>query len=345
MKTALIFGVTGQDGAYLSRNLLSKGYNVVGVRRRASSFNTHRINDLLDQNDVETGRLTLRYGDVLDTSNMFKLINQTQPDEIYNLAAQSHVGVSFDLPDYTSNVDAIGTLRLLDAAREIMGQQVKIYQASTSELYGYNDKTPIDEKTKFYPKSPYACAKLYSFWIMNVYRESYGMHCSNGILFNHESPLRGETFVTRKITRGLARIYKGEQSLLKLGNLDAVRDWGHASDYVEAMWRILQLDDPVDLVIGTGSAHTVREFCEKACQFLGWTLEWSGNGDSEIGTVKETGQEVITVDPLYYRPNEVPFLLANPSLAKKLLSWSPKITFDLLVEEMMQADLKNDKTS
>ena len=330
MKTALITGITGQDGSYLAELLLEKGYMVHGIVRRASLINTYRIDHIFDHE-----RVKLHYGDLTDSANIVHILQQCQPDEIYNLAAQSHVKVSFEMPEYTGNVDGLGTLRILEAVR-ILGLEKKcrIYQASTSEMYGLVQETPQTETTPFYPRSPYGCAKLYSYWITKNYRESYGMYACTGILFNHESPRRGETFVTRKICRGLSRISVGEQKVLYLGNLDAKRDWGHAKDYVPAMWLMLQQDEPDDFVIATGKQYSVREFVEKVAPYFGITIEWVGEGDDEIGMDKHTKKTIIAVHPKYYRPAEVETLLGDSTKAKEKLGWEPEISFDELIEDM-----------
>lgn len=340
-KTALITGVTGQDGAYLARLLLDKGYIVHGIKRRSSSFNTSRIDDLYVDPHDPSAKFFLHYGDLTDSTNIIRVVQETQPDEIYNLGAQSHVQVSFETPEYTANSDAVGALRILEAIR-ILGLEKKsrFYQASTSELYGKVVETPQSETTPFYPRSPYAAAKIYAYWVTVNYREAYGIHASNGILFNHESPLRGETFVTRKITRAVAAIHHGLQDVLYLGNLDAQRDWGHAKDYVEGMWRILQQDEADDYVLGTGEMHSVREFVELAFKKIGTTIEWSGEGTDEIGTSRETGDVLIKIDPRYFRPTEVDLLLSDPSKAKEKLGWVHSTPFETLVDEMLQADLK-----
>ncbi len=339
-KTALITGVTGQDGAYLSRLLLEKGYVVHGVKRRSSSFNTGRVDDIYKDFHEPEARFFLHFGDLTDSTNLIRLIQETQPDEIYNLGAQSHVHVSFETPEYTANSDAIGALRLLEAIRILkMEDRVKYYQASTSELYGLVQETPQSEKTPFYPRSPYAAAKLYAYWITVNYREAYGMHASNGILFNHESPMRGETFVTRKITRAAARISRGMQKKLFLGNIDAKRDWGHARDYVEGMWLMMQQEHPDDYVLGTGETHAVREFVEKTFAHLDMPIEWRGQGVGETGINAKTGETVIEIDPRYFRPTEVDLLLADPSKAQSKLGWKHKVSFDELVREMIEADL------
>lgn len=352
MKVALITGVTGQDGAYLAELLLEKGYKVHGVKRRSSSLNTERIDHLFKDPHESNTNFLLHYGDLTDSTNIIRLIQQIQPDEIYNLGAQSHVRVSFDSPEYTANVDGLGTLRILEAVRLLgLEKKTKIYQASTSELYGKVQETPQKETTPFYPRSPYAVAKIYGYWITVNYREAYNMYACNGILFNHESPIRGETFVTRKITRGIAQIAFGFQHKLYLGNLDAKRDWGHAKDYVEAMWLMLQQEKPKDYVIATGETTTVRDFMKKAFAVLGIELEWKGNGVHEKGYIAKlgnnsktynfkVGQEVINIDPQYFRPTEVDLLLGDPSKAKAELGWNPKYTVDMLVDEMMKSDIE-----
>ena len=328
MKVALITGITGQDGSYLAELLLDKGYEVHGIVRRSSLINTHRIDHIYE-------RLNLHYGDLTDSTNLVRVIQMVKPDEIYNLGAQSHVKVSFEMPEYTGMVDGLGTLRVLEAVRLLgMEDKVRIYQASTSELYGKVQEVPQKETTPFYPRSPYGVAKLYGYWIIKNYREAYGMHCSSGILFNHESPRRGETFVTRKITRGLSQISCGLQDCLYLGNLDAKRDWGHAKDYVEAMWLMLQQDEPDDYVIATGKQYSVREFVEKAAPFFGFKIEWMGEVEEEVGFDWNTRRPVIKVNPRYFRPTEVESLLGDPTKAKEKLGWEPKITFDQLVEDM-----------
>ena len=330
MKTALITGITGQDGSYLAELLLEKGYMVHGIVRRASLINTARIDHIFDHE-----RVKLHYGDLTDSANIVHILQQCQPDEIYNLAAQSHVKVSFEMPEYTGNVDGLGTLRILEAVRILgMEKKCRIYQASTSEMYGLVQETPQTETTPFYPRSPYGCAKVYSYWVTKNYRESYGMYACTGILFNHESPRRGETFVTRKITRGLSRISVGEQKVLYLGNLDAKRDWGHAKDYVRAMWLMLQQDEPDDFVIATGKQYSVREFVEKVAPYFGITIEWVGEGDDEIGMDKHTKKTIIAVHPKYYRPAEVETLLGDATKAKEKLGWEPEISFDELIEDM-----------
>ncbi|EGO62247.1 GDP-mannose 4,6-dehydratase [Acetonema longum] len=340
MKRALITGTTGQDGAYLSELLLRNNYEVHGVKRRASQFNTNRIDHLYKDRHEDDVRFFLHYGDMTDSTNLIRIIQQVQPDEIYNLAAQSHVQVSFETPEYTANADAIGTLRILEAIR-ILGleKKTKFYQASTSELYGKVQETPQKETTPFYPRSPYAAAKLYGYWITVNYREAYGIYACNGILFNHESPLRGETFVTRKITRAVARIKLGLQQKLYLGNLDAKRDWGFAKDYVEAMWLILQQDVPDDYVIGTGETHSVREFVELAFKEVGTEIEWQGIGAEEKGIDKNSRRVLVEVDPRYFRPTEVDLLWSNPTKAKTKLGWNPKTTLGELCAMMVQEDL------
>ena len=340
-KTALITGVTGQDGAYLAELLLNKGYIVHGVKRRSSLFNTDRIDHLFQDIHEKNVKFTLHYGDLTDATNLIRIIQEVQPDEIYNLAAQSHVQVSFETPEYTANSDALGTLRLLEAIR-ILGltEKTRFYQASTSELYGKVQETPQRETTPFYPRSPYAAAKLYGYWVTVNYREAYGMYACNGILFNHESPIRGETFVTRKITRAVARIQLGLQESLYLGNLDAKRDWGFAGDYVEAMWLMLQQDKADDYVVATGETHSVREFVELAFKEIGTTIAWEGTGVEEKSICKESGKELIHVDPRYFRPTEVDLLLGDPSKAKAKLGWGPKVTFRELVSMMVREDIK-----
>ena len=341
MKKALITGITGQDGSYLAELLLEKGYEVHGIIRRASTFNTKRIDHLYQDPHEEDVRLFLHYGDLTDTSNLNRLLEKIQPDEIYNLGAQSHVGVSFNSPEYTAEATGISTLRILDAIRET-GIKTKFYQASTSELFGGLPETaPQNEKTPFYPKSPYGCAKLYSYWITVNYRESYDIFACNGILFNHESPRRGETFVTRKITRAAAAIHLGQQDKLYLGNLDAKRDWGHAKDYVEGMWRMLQQDTPQDYVLSMNETHTVREFVELAFTELGYTIEWQGEGVNEKGIDKETGRVLVEVDPRYFRPAEVELLWGDSTKARTELGWEPKYSFMDLVKEMVHSDLEN----
>ncbi len=368
-KTALITGITGQDGAYLAELLLQKGYMVHGIKRRSSLFNTQRIDHLYQDPHEKKPRLKLHYGDLTDSTNLIRIIQETQPDEIYNLAAQSHVQVSFETPEYTANADALGTLRLLEALRILnMTKKVKFYQASTSELYGKVQETPQKETTPFYPRSPYAVAKLYSYWITVNYREAYGMHASNGILFNHESPVRGETFVTRKITRAVARICLGLQKKIYLGNIDAKRDWGHARDYVKAMWLVLQQKNPDDYVIATGRQYSVRDFVDQAFKEVGISLTWTGKGVKEKGIVSKVssgqkavgskgrpdtdhpslithhglkpGDTVVQIDSRYFRPTEVETLLGDASKARKKLGWKPEISFKQLVAEMVREDLK-----
>lgn len=340
-KVALITGITGQDGSYLAEFLLAKGYEVHGIIRRSSSFNTGRIQHLYRDPLTHTaGSMKLHYGDLTDSTCLVKLVNQIQPSEIYNLAAQSHVKVSFDLSEYTANVDALGTLRLLDAIRTCnLEKSVKFYQASTSELFGKVQEVPQKETTPFYPRSPYGVAKLYGYWIVINYKESYNMFAVNGILFNHESPRRGETFVTRKITRSVAKIYLGEQEYFELGNLDSRRDWGHARDYVEAMWLMLQQKEPEDFVIATGESHSVKEFVEAAFHHIGKEIVWEGSGLNEIGKEKDTGLVRVRVNPKFFRPSEVDFLLGDATKAKKKFGWSPRIKFEELVQEMVDADI------
>ena len=340
-KTALITGITGQDGAYLAEFLLDKGYSVHGIKRRSSSLNTDRIDHLyvdLHENNV---RLKLHYGDLTDATNLIRIIQEVQPDEIYNLAAQSHVKVSFDLPEYTANTDAIGTLRLLEAIRILnMTEKVKFYQASTSELYGLAQEVPQNETTPFYPRSPYGVAKLYAFWIVKNYREAYNMFACNGILFNHESPIRGETFVTRKITRAVARISLGQQKKIFIGNLDAKRDWGHAKDYVRGMWLMLQQENAEDFVLATGKTNTVRHFCELAFLEVGIKIEWKGEGDSEKGLNAKDGSVLIEIDKNYYRPTEVDLLIGDPTRANKLLGWKHTYGLKSMIAEMVQSDVE-----
>jgi len=340
-RKALITGVTGQDGSYLADLLLKKGYEVHGIKRRASSFNTDRIDHLYQDPHEKNLRLVLHYGDLTDATNLIRIIQQVQPDEIYNLAAQSHVAVSFETPEYTANSDALGTLRILEAIR-ILGleRKTRFYQASTSEMYGKVMEIPQTETTPFYPRSPYGAAKVYAYWITVNYREAYGLFACNGILFNHESPTRGETFVTRKITRGLARIRAGLQDCIYLGNLDSLRDWGHARDYVVAQWLMLQQDAPEDFVIATGEQHSVREFVTVAGAKMGIRIEWRGSGVGEQGVDTATGKTVVKVDARYFRPTEVDTLLGNPAKARAKLGWSPESSFDQLVTEMAQEDLK-----
>jgi GDPmannose 4,6-dehydratase len=366
MKKALITGITGQDGSYLTEILISKGYEVHGIIRRSSSFNTGRIDHLYGDKNILNKKMFLHYGDLVDTSNLNRLLEKIEPDEIYNLAAQSHVKVSFEIPDYTAQVDALGTLRFLDAIREVGLRKVKFYQASTSELFGKVQEVPQSEKTAFYPRSPYGVAKLYGYWIIVNYREAYNIFASNGILFNHESPKRGETFVTRKITRAASRIAAGIQEKLLLGNLNSKRDWGYAPEYCEGMWRILQYEKPDDFVLATGETHTIREFAELAFAEIGIELEWKGKGEKEIGIIKEInwdkakslidensfsqnyktnfsgklqkGDTIIAVDPNYYRPTEVELLIGNPEKAKKVLGWKAETKFAELVKIMMRSD-------
>jgi GDPmannose 4,6-dehydratase len=339
-KVALISGATGQDGAYLAEFLLEKGYVVHGIKRRSSSFNTERLDHLIHDPHEEGVSFHLHYGDVTDATNIIRIVQETQPHEIYNLAAQSHVQVSFETPEYTANADALGTLRLLEAIR-ILGRekQTRFYQASTSELFGKVQEIPQKETTPFYPRSPYAAAKLYAHWITVNYREAYGMHASSGILFNHESPIRGETFVTRKITRAVASIKRGLQHKLFLGNLDAMRDWGHARDFVEGMWLMLQQDKPDDYVLATGESHSVREFVEKAFAHIGRTIVWTGAGAAEKGIEKSSGTALVEVDPRYFRPTEVDHLLGDASKAHAKLGWRHKTPFDTLVRDMVESDL------
>jgi len=339
-KVALITGITGQDGAYLAELLLSKGYIVHGIKRRASLFNTDRIDHLYQDPHIDNQNFILHYGDLTDSTNLIRIIQQVQPDEIYNLAAMSHVAVSFETPEYTANADGIGTLRILEAIR-ILGleKKTRFYQASTSELYGLVQEIPQKETTPFYPRSPYAVAKLYGYWITVNYREAYGIYACNGLLFNHESPIRGETFVTRKITRALARVKLGLQDCLYLGNLDALRDWGHAKDYVEAQWMMLQQENPEDFVIATGVQYSVRDFVNAAAKELGISISWQGQGVDEKG-FNEAGKCIIQVDPRYFRPTEVETLLGDPTKAKQKLGWTPKISFSELVSEMVREDLK-----
>merc|ERR1711916_250504 len=340
-RTALITGITGLDGSYLTELLLEKGYTVHGIIRRSSSFNTGRIEHLYEDPHLRDRRLVLHYGDMTDTTNLLSIVTAAAPDEVYNLAAQSHVKVSFELPEYTADVDAVGVLRLLDAIRAAnLGKQVKFYQASTSELYGLVQEVPQSETTPFYPRSPYAVAKQYAYWIVVNYREAYDMFACNGILFNHESPRRGLTFVTRKITRAVAKINAGKQDVLYLGNLDAQRDWGHARDYVEGMWRIMQADKPSDYVLATGETHTVRSFCDAAFKVIGVDITWEGEGVDEVGISSKTGKPVVMVDPAYFRPTEVELLLGDPAKAKAELGWEPTVTFSELVEEMVRGDME-----
>jgi GDPmannose 4,6-dehydratase len=340
-KIALITGVTGQDGAYLAELLLAKGYVVHGIKRRSSSFNTERVDHLYADPHIPGVKFFLHYGDLTDATNLIRIIQEVQPDEIYNLAAQSHVMVSFETPEYTANSDALGTLRILEAIR-ILGLTAKtrFYQASTSELYGWVREVPQRETTPFYPRSPYGVAKLYAYWITVNYREAYGLHASNGILFNHESPLRGETFVTRKITRAVASIKRGLQDILYLGNLEARRDWGHARDYVEGMWLMLQQEAADDYVLATGETHSVRQFVERAFLRAGIEIGWSGSGADEVGTDRKTGKTIIKIDPHYFRPTEVDLLIGDPTKARTKLGWKHRISFEQLVDEMIDADLE-----
>jgi GDPmannose 4,6-dehydratase len=339
MKTALITGITGQDGSYLTELLMEKGYEVHGIIRRASTFNTHRVDHLYKDRHEGDAKMILHYGDLTDSSNLNRLIEKIKPAEIYNLAAQSHVQVSFEVPEYTADADAIGVLRLLDAIRE-SGIDTRFYQASTSELYGKVQEVPQTETTPFYPRSPYGVAKQYGYWIVKNYRESYGLHASNGILFNHESPRRGETFVTRKITMAVARISRGLQKCLYMGNIDALRDWGYAPDYVEMMWMMLQQDTPDDYVVATNEMHTVREFIEKSFARVDIEIEWEGEGVDEVGRNKATGDAVVRMDKRYYRPCEVEQLLGDPAKAKRQLGWEPRVKFEELVQIMTDGDLK-----
>jgi GDPmannose 4,6-dehydratase len=338
MKKALITGITGQDGSYLSEQLLEKGYEVHGIIRRSSSFNTSRI-DKIYNNPFYKNKFKLHYGDVTDSSNINRLLEKIVPDEVYNLAAQSHVKVSFEIPEYTAQVDALGTLRFLDAIKETgLKDKTRFYQASTSELYGKVAETPQSETTPFYPRSPYAVAKIYGYWCVLNYREAYGIHASNGILFNHESPRRGETFVTRKITRAVGRIKEGIQDCLYLGNLDSKRDWGYAPEYTNMMWRMLQQETPDDYVCATGETHTIREFCVNSFKEVGIDLVFEGNDVNEIGVDNRTGKTVLQIDPKYFRPTEVDLLLGNPTKAKNILGWEPQVKFDELVKIMTHAD-------
>ena len=344
MKKALITGITGQDGAYLAEFLLKKGYEVHGIKRRASLFNTDRIDHLYQDPHVKDRDFILHYGDLTDSTNLIRILQQVQPDEVYNLAAQSHVAVSFESPEYTADTDGLGTLRVLEGIRLLgLEKKTRFYQASTSELFGKVQEVPQTEKTPFYPRSPYGAAKLYAYWITGNYREAYGRYACNGILFNHESPLRGETFVSRKITRALARISLNLQDCLYLGNLDAKRDWGHARDYVEMQWLMLQQEAPDDFVIATGEQHSVRDFVNLAAKKLGIDISWRGSGKDEKGYHTATDKIIIAVDPKYFRPTEVETLLGDPSKAKEKLGWTPKITFDELVTEMARADLEEAK--
>jgi GDPmannose 4,6-dehydratase len=340
-KLALITGITGQDGAYLAELLLSKGYVVHGIKRRSSSFNTARIDHIYQDPHIPDAHFQIHYGDMTDSTNLIRIIQAVQPDEIYNLAAQSHVQVSFETPEYTANADATGALRILEAIR-ILGltEKTRFYQASTSELYGKVRETPQNENTPFYPRSPYGVAKLYAYWITVNYREAYGMHASNGILFNHESPIRGETFVTRKVTRAAAAIHLGVQKNLYIGNLDSLRDWGHARDYVEGMWRIVQQPQPDDYVLATGEMHSVRELIELSFSNVGRTIEWRGKGVDEVGIDTASGEALVRIDGRYFRPTEVDLLLGDPSKAHRILGWKHKVTFSELVAEMVSSDLK-----
>lgn len=353
-KVALITGITGQDGSYLAEFLLEKGYEVHGIKRRASLFNTQRVDHIYEDPHVPNAKFKLHYGDLTDSSNLTRIISEVQPDEVYNLGAQSHVAVSFEAPEYTADVDAMGTLRLLEAIRFLgLEKKTRFYQASTSELYGLVQEIPQKETTPFYPRSPYAVAKLYAYWISVNYRESYGMYACNGILFNHESPRRGETFVTRKVTRGLSNIAVGLEQCLYMGNMDALRDWGHAKDYVEMQWLMLQQDKPEDFVIATGVQYTVRQFIEMGARELGVEITWKGHGVEEVGVVStisgdkapalKVGDEIVKIDPKYFRPAEVETLLGDPTNAKTKLGWTPKITLEEMVAEMMQADLQEAK--
>lgn len=354
MKKALIIGVTGQDGSYLAEFLLEKGYEVHGIKRRASSFNTSRIDHIYEDPHNDSPSFFLHYGDLADTSNLTRILHEVQPDEVYNLGAQSHVAVSFEAPEYTADINAVGTLRLLEAIRFLeLEKKIRFYQASTSELYGLVQEIPQTETTPFYPRSPYAVAKMYAYWITVNYRESYGMYACNGILFNHESPRRGETFVTRKITRGIANIAQGLESCLYLGNMDALRDWGHAKDYVRMQWMMLQQDTAEDFVIATGKQISVRDFVRMSCEYAGITVEFSGEGVDEIATVTEVnaavapgvnvGEVIVKVDPRYFRPAEVKTLLGNPTKAKEKLGWVPEITVEDMCAEMVASDLEKAK--
>ena len=339
-KIALITGVTGQDGAYLSRFLLKKNYYVHGIKRRASSFNTGRLENIYVDPHEKNPNFVLHYGDLTDSSNLIRIIQKTKPDEIYNLGAQSHVQVSFETPEYTANSDALGTIRILEAIRILnLSKKVKFYQASTSEMFG-KSPAPQNEKTVFQPRSPYAVAKLYSYWVTVNYREAYGLFASNGILFNHESPMRGETFVTRKITRAVASILSGKQEKLWLGNLDARRDWGHAEDYVEGMWKMLQHNQPEDFVLATGNSYTVRQFCEIAFKEIGIKIIWSGKGVKELGRDNKNGRILVQIDKRYFRPTEVDYLEGDASKAKEKLNWTPKISFEKMISEMVHSDIK-----
>lgn len=338
-KVALITGVTGQDGSYLAELLLDRGYDVHGIARRTSLFNRGRVEERVRKARRDGQVYELHYGDMGDSSSINRILSKVRPTELYNLAAQSHVGVSFDQPEYTSDVDATGVLRLLEGIRSF-DLSTRFYQASTSELYGKVEEVPQSETTPFHPRSPYAVAKLYGYWIVRNYREAYGMHASNGIMFNHESPRRGENFVTRKVTLGLARVRAGLQEILSMGNIDSKRDWGYAEDYVEMMWMMLQRDEPDDFVVATGETHTVREFIECAAQIAGFRIQWEGSGVDEVGRDAESGKLIVDIDRRFYRPAEVDFLLGDPTRAKKLLGWEPKVKFQELVEIMMEADLE-----
>jgi GDPmannose 4,6-dehydratase len=341
-RVALVSGITGQDGAYLAEFLLSKGYLVHGIRRRSSSFNTGRVEHMYQDPHEKDLRFITHYGDMTDATNLIRIVQETQPHEIYNLAAQSHVQVSFETPEYTANADALGTLRLLEAIRILkIGDRVRFYQASTSELYGRVQETPQRETTPFYPRSPYAAAKLYAYWITVNYREAYGLHASNGILFNHEGPTRGETFVTRKITRAVAAIHLGRQEKLYLGNLDAKRDWGHARDYAEGMWMIVQQPQADDYVLATGESHSVREFVERAFARVGRRIEWRGEGSDEVGVEAGSDRVLVEIDPRYFRPTEVDQLLGDPTKARQKLGWSHRVSFHTLVDEMVDSDVAN----
>src|SRR3989339_506597 len=340
MKKAIITGITGQDGSYLTEILLKKGYEVHGIIRKSSSFNTSRIDHLFNDPKVHGKKLFLHYGDLVDVSSMNRLLERIEPDEIYNLAAQSHVKVSFEIPDYTAQVDALGTLRFLDAIREVGLKRVKFYQASTSELFGKVQEVPQSEKTPFYPRSPYGVAKLYGYWIIVNYREAYDIFACNGILFNHESPRRGGTFVTKKITDAFAKIKLGQEEKMYLGNLDAKRDWGYAKEYVEAMWMMLQFEKPDDYVVATGETHSVREFLEHAGRLLGYEMRWQGSGLEEKGIDAKSGKVLVEIDPYYYRPTEVGLLLGDPSKAKQILGWEPKVKFEELIKIMMEAEFE-----
>lgn len=343
-KVALITGITGQDGAYLAELLLGKGYVVHGIKRRSSSFNSARIDHIYQEPHDPDKRFHIHYGDMTDSTNLIRIIQSTRPNEIYNLAAQSHVHVSFETPEYTANADGLGALRILEAIR-ILGlkDETRYYQASTSEMFGQVREIPQNEETPFYPRSPYGVAKLYGYWITVNYREAYGIHASNGILFNHESPMRGETFVTRKITRAVAAIHKGKNGPIYIGNLEARRDWGHAKEYVEGMWRMLQQDKPGDYVLATGEMHSVREFIELAFSFINRKVEWNGAGLNEVGVDSDTGETLVKIDPRYFRPTEVDLLLGDPSKARNVLGWQHKTTFRELVEEMVNSDIENYK--